>query len=76
MWIKALNVIGWLMLAVGLAGTLLFLFLGVLNRPLGDFEGLVALTSIMAIVLVALPAALIGLVVIVVTQPRKSGAAT
>jgi len=75
MWLKALSVIGWLMIAAGLAvGLICVLF--VLNPSPHDFEGLLAASSIVAIFTIALPAVLIGYVLLVITAHFKSRAAT
>ena len=75
MWTKVLNVIGWLLIAVGLTVSLVCLLL-IFNPSPGDFERLSAVIAVIAIAIFALPAAVIGLVFVVITARGKSGAAT
>ena len=75
MWLKVLNVFGWLMIAAGLAITLICL-LFILNPSTGDFEGLLTVSSVIAIITIALPAVLLGLVIVVITARKKSEPAT
>ena len=75
MWTKVLNVIGWLLIAGGLTVSLVCL-LSIFNPAPGDFERLSAVIAVIAIAVFGLPAAVVGLVFVVITARGKSGAAT
>ena len=75
MWIKALHVIGWLTTLAGIGIFLLCLWF-YLNPSPGDFEGLLAMSSIVVILTIALPAFAIGLVIVAITSRDKSKPAT